>query len=357
MKMFKRGKTWYVDFVDAQGRRQRPSTGQTEEVLARARAAELMHTAFVDNMTPDERLKMGAHLTLGVVLTRVYDERWKFQRGAKERSYQLALLIKDIGHWPLHMVTKKRLQDYAGGLTERGLKPATINRKLSMVKVAMADAADVGEVQGVPRFPFFTEDNEKERFVSEEEEQQILQWFQENTAPADAALSYFRDLFVVLIDTGMRASEGLGLIPERIVQDGTVIRLPKGTSAKSKFDRTKSGKGRTIPMTKRAQEAVGRLMANEWHRRHDGNWGSLRFGRIMDKIGLPDIGLHTLRHTYASRLVQRGVAFEVVQRLLGHANIKTTMRYAHLAPNNLADAISVLEPATDAPRRHLKLVS
>ena len=51
---------------------------------------------------------------------------------------------------------------------------------------------------------------------------------------------------------------------------------------------------------------------------------------------------HNLRDTYASWLVQKGVSLQVVQKLLGHENIRTTMIYAHLAPNNLEDAVSKL---------------
>ncbi len=53
---------------------------------------------------------------------------------------------------------------------------------------------------------------------------------------------------------------------------------------------------------------------------------------------------HCLRHTCASRLVQRGVPILVVQQWLGHKTIQMTMRYAHLCPTNLEEAVKVLEP-------------
>ena len=52
---------------------------------------------------------------------------------------------------------------------------------------------------------------------------------------------------------------------------------------------------------------------------------------------------HCLRHTCASRLVQKGVHLQVVQQWLGHRAIQTTLRYAHLAPKNLNSARDVLE--------------
>ena len=54
-------------------------------------------------------------------------------------------------------------------------------------------------------------------------------------------------------------------------------------------------------------------------------------------------GWHTLRHTFASHLVMRGVPMKAVQELLGHATIEMTMRYAHLSPDVKKDAVRALE--------------
>ncbi|UCD95662.1 MAG: tyrosine-type recombinase/integrase, partial [Candidatus Zixiibacteriota bacterium] len=48
--------------------------------------------------------------------------------------------------------------------------------------------------------------------------------------------------------------------------------------------------------------------------------------------------VHTLRHTFASRLVMQGVNLPTVKKLMGHSDIQTTMIYAHLTPDHLADA-------------------
>ena len=59
----------------------------------------------------------------------------------------------------------------------------------------------------------------------------------------------------------------------------------------------------------------------------------------MRRAGIENACLHTLRHTYASHLVMAGVDIPTVQKLLGHSDISTTMRYAHLAPEHLRKAI------------------
>ena len=68
------------------------------------------------------------------------------------------------------------------------------------------------------------------------------------------------------------------------------------------------------------------------------------------RAGLRRIKFHDLRHTYASHLVMRGVPLVAVQRYLGHADIKTTMRYAHLAPEVLDSYVDVLNCTTTEPQ-------
>src|SRR5262249_45005175 len=61
---------------------------------------------------------------------------------------------------------------------------------------------------------------------------------------------------------------------------------------------------------------------------------------------LDDVNFHTLRHTFASWAVMRGVSPKELQELLGHASLAMTMRYAHLAPERLRTAVSRLEGLT-----------
>jgi len=66
--------------------------------------------------------------------------------------------------------------------------------------------------------------------------------------------------------------------------------------------------------------------------------------RVTKRCGFPDVTkIHSLRHTFASHLVMSGVDLPTVQKLLGHADIQTTMIYAHLMPDHLASAVDKLE--------------
>ena len=72
---------------------------------------------------------------------------------------------------------------------------------------------------------------------------------------------------------------------------------------------------------------------------HTVNSVSRQFRIAARKIGLENFTFHNLRDTYASWLVQSGVSLVVVRDLLGHEDIKTTLIYAHLAPNNHIEAV------------------
>lgn len=121
------------------------------------------------------------------------------------------------------------------------------------------------------------------------------------------------------------------------------------------FAKTKSGKVRAVPIS---QELNSEILAHH-HPEETGErlfasaYSAFREAIERAKLKLPDGQLtHVLRHTFASHFMMRGGNILTLNKILGHASLTMTMRYAHLAPEHLQDAIKLnpLAPVT-IPKR------
>jgi integrase len=65
---------------------------------------------------------------------------------------------------------------------------------------------------------------------------------------------------------------------------------------------------------------------------------------VCKKASIKNATIHDLRHTFASVLVNNGVGLEVIGKLVGHSNIRTTQRYSHLADKALKEATNLIDP-------------
>ncbi len=108
-----------------------------------------------------------------------------------------------------------------------------------------------------------------------------------------------------------------------------------------------------MPLTQRVQAMLKRRAGKPGGPFVDETYRSVRhrLEKVTELLDWDDVTFHTFRHTTASRLVQRGVDLRRVQTWMGHKAISTTIRYAHLAPNDLADVVKFLEPAPEAAER------
>lgn len=154
----------------------------------------------------------------------------------------------------------------------------------------------------------------------------------------------WRAIVLLLGEAGLRRNEALYLRRGEIGARCATVTISA--------DRAKSHVARTVPLTEAARDALARHLAeapvpiDRAARVFDGQTAELNraFRAAMDRIGRPDVTPHVLRHAFASGLVRAGVDLATVQRLLGHAAITTTMRYAAHAPRDAARlAIDALE--------------
>ncbi|WP_018698105.1 tyrosine-type recombinase/integrase [Amorphus coralli] len=223
--------------------------------------------------------------------------------------------------------------------TEHGNTLATVNRKMAVLSKSMRFAKRLGAIKERPEIPFFKEHAHVVRYLTEDEEQRMVRtavsWGDQELA----------DLIVFGVDSGARVSE--------------VLKSPWSWFHEG-FDKwsiwiTKANQPRMIPLTRRCQDILKRRKglgeAGPFHR-YDYTSIRRRFDRLCQTLKIEGVTIHTLRHTCASRLVQRGVDIRRVQIWMGHKALATTLRYAHLAPEHLNDALAVLETPvekTEAP--------
>jgi site-specific recombinase XerD len=233
----------------------------------------------------------------------------------------------------LDSITTEDVDAYIKTLRKKGNANATINRKQSALSKMFTTAMRRDGCTRRPDIETYKEMEGRLRWLNKREEEAMLalftQWSKDDHAEA----------FCVLVDTGLRPKELWRVQAKDVHMDEGFLSIW----------RSKNGKTRSVPMTTRVKEILarrmelyptGRLFAykNAWFG-HVFEMAKQHLGFSEDKEFVPYI----LRHTCASRLVQRGVSLQVVKEWLGHENIKTTMRYAKLAPNNLLAAVKVLE--------------
>jgi integrase len=179
----------------------------------------------------------------------------------------------------------------------------------------------------------FKENNQRLRFLSETEVEALL----------NACTQHLKPIVETALLSGMRRGELLSLKWEQI-RNGFIY-----------LTETKSGKAQQIPINDRLalvlRELRGKNQLKSQYVFCDSQGRRFyevkrSFVSACKRAGLEDFRFHDLRHTFASHLVMAGASLKAVQELLGHADLKMTMRYAHLSHEHLKDSVNLLNALT-----------
>lgn len=283
-----------------------------------------------------------APYTLGKAYELAFAERWQGTQNERTVLLNMASVLEYFGaDTDVNDIDESTIDGFKAHCRKKGNTPATINRKTSVLSVVLKYAYTRRKLNRLPLIGRLSENNTHERYVTDAEEQMMLnvmvQWGKIEQAYA----------MIVLIDTGMRTGEMLSLRKNDIDFEKKVLNIWK--------QNTKTKRSRTIPLTKRCIEALQKVTImrskdtvedNYKLFPYDRFWMHYTFDKVKEHIGLKDeesFTPHTLRHTYCSRLAQAGVPLQRIAMLAGHTTIKTTMRYAHLIPNDLDGIAELLE--------------
>lgn len=247
-------------------------------------------------------------------------------------------------------------------------QPATCNRDLTALKAFISKAVEWDHLESntlTKVKPLKVDCVAKVRFLSDEEEQRLMKalddreetarverttaniWRKDRGYPlfqdlnAVTYLDHLKPMVLISLNTGVRWGELTNLMWNSVDLKKALITVIG--------DKAKSGKTRHIPLNSIALNAL-----KEWKKQSNGivvfpgkdgnaldnvnkSWHS-----VLKTAQIENFRWHDMRHHFASWLVMAGVDLNTVRELLGHSDLKMTLRYAHLAPEHKAAAVSLL---------------
>jgi integrase len=261
------------------------------------------------------------------------------------RCYGVSIksLTPRFGSMRLDEITADGIERYKQSRLERGLSPSTVNRDLAGLRRILLFAVKNDVIATTPFIAHkvkFLRENRRERILSFEEERKYL-------AAADATL---RDVATLILDMGLRPGE-VCTIRRDDVHLHTVSAFVHVAAGKT------SNAVRDVPISQRAKEVVKRRICDaqgeylfplrvgnglDWtapmNELQPAHVRALRDSKIV-----PGFRIYDLRHTYATRAVESGTDPLTLMKLMGHADLKTTLRYVHLSKRHLGETQDKIE--------------
>jgi integrase len=367
-------KVYFCDFRRPDGRRTRVKIGD-DGVLTPARARDEAHKILGDlarGQDPAAERRQQKQESLEGFIKKQYQPWVETHRktGAQTVSRTLARFddfktqrLSDISPWKIEKWRSARLKS--------GISAATVNRNVTMLKAILQKAVQWGILERNPIEsvkPLKLDHSAKIRFLSSEEETLLRKalneredclreerrsynaWCEQRGYPLLPNLDsltfadYLKPMILLSLNTGMRRGEIFNLnwpdvnFSQRIL---TVV----GTTAKS-------GKTRHIPLNKEAfetlkswkeQALIQNILVFPSRSGEKFDNVSTSWETLLKKAGIENFRWHDLRHHFASMLVMNSVDLNTVRELLGHGDLKMTLRYAHLAPQVKANAVAKLD--------------
>jgi integrase len=274
-------------------------------------------------------------------LASVKADRHKPSGVADKESRLRTHLVPILGDKRVDAITNEDVQRLKHDLRDRA--PSSVNNTLSVLNRLLKVALELGVIDEMPCMI---------RQVRRQETEAAFWDFDEYERLVRAARDVdWRAEIVVLLggEAGLRSGEMRALRQTDVDRERRQLTVSR-SEWRGQVGSTKGGRKRVVPMTGRLAEALAkhRHLADLVLCREDGRALSEKIvqtlvERAERRAGLPHRGPHCLRHSFCSHLAMRGAPVRAIQELAGHANLTTTMRYMHLSPRAIVDAIRLLE--------------
>lgn len=260
---------------------------------------------------------------LSEVIQRWYDLHGHAITSGQRRTNALKLMAKRLGDPIARKLTGTAVVDLRRLELASGAKPKSINNRLSYLKTVFNELYRLGDIDYSSPLAKLKPLKFQEAQLTYLTVNQIKQLLDVLDGSRSKSVRLVAELCLA---TGARWSEAEGLRPE-LVRNDTVT-----------FVNTKSKRVRTVPIT---PDLAKRLAAHfEANSRFTSCLRAFRVALKASGIKLPrGQASHVLRHTFASHFVMNGGGILALKEILGHSSLAMTMRYAHLSPSHLRDAV------------------
>ena len=340
--------------------------GKTRKEVA-LRLGELLHQVEHEEYVPPQKMTVGEWL----------DDWWKiyclpFKKISTCTGYESTItwhLKPYIGNKQLQTIRPEHVQAVINALVAEGKAPSTVRKAYAILHMA-CEQAIVNEIlvrNPAKRIILPKMEQDEIRFFTLDEQRRFINALPDNTSG--------RALYFIL-GTGLRLAELSGLrwsdIQENQFTIAQTIRRnrnfdekdPRRTSLQTSTPKTKAGR-RTIPLTpklkeilatQRRQQLQSRLKAGaKWNdlnlvftteigTPYEGRNMTRTLHRILKEVGIERLGVHALRHTFATRAMESGMDVRTLSEILGHANITLTLQlYAHSTSETKRNAMKQME--------------
>ena len=333
--------TYYLRYRDKGGQLKQVKIGTPETVGlddARSKAKALKGQTVIgfDPKAEQERLK-----AVPTFRDFVYDSYFPYAKTYKKSWEQDLMMIekrmlKLWGRRKLNDITTHDLIEFQNGLVKGGMKPASVNRYMALAKYLfnLAERWEILDKAPTKNVRKLEDNGARERYLDQDEVYRLLE------ALNNCKSQVVPDIIEFLLLTGARKSEAAEMAWQEVDLERGIWELPA--------QRNKAGKPKIVPLSDAALQVLQRRAGNESNyvfpnpdtgeplKHFHNTWD-----RIRKQAGIPDVRIHDLRHSFASFLVNSGRSLYEVQKLLGHSQLSTTQRYAHLTQDTLKEATEI----------------
>lgn len=267
----------------------------------------------------------------------------KKTRGILDRQ-----LIPTFGNYAVNSITTFQVERFKSIRATDGVANKTINSELGVLGKCLRDAKQWLDIERIPEIQMLKLPPTKFDFLSEDECVQLLSelygvWF---------------DITYLAIKTGLRRGELEALRWDDVQLDRGLITVRHSRcSITNELLPPKGNQVRSVPLSTDVL-AVLEERRNKTSfvfgidgAMFNGERLNRNLAKACKRAGIRTVTCHVLRHTFASQLAMQGVPIIMIQKLLGHTDIKVTMRYAHLSQDSLHEVTSVLNGTFSPPTR------